>query len=1273
MQLKFQKTLVPEQDGAAKIPAMCWSPNNAKLAVATADRSIVLFDEQGERRDKFSTKPVDAKYGKKSYVIKAMAFSPDSTRLAVGQSDNIIFVYRIGEGWTDKKVICNKFMQPAAVTALTWPTEQALVVGLADGKVRLSNVKSNKASTLYNTDIFVCSLTPHMSGKSILSGHADGSIVRYSFDSGGAQGKICTHPSPPYALAWTASSVIAAGCDKRVISYNENGRILQQFDYSAENDEREFTTAITNPSGQSVVIGSFDRFRVFNWNQRRGAWDEGKPLQIQYLYTITALSWKPDGSKVVCGTLCGSVRMFDCSLKRGLIRNKFETTHVGPSQVIVKDITTGNRATIRSDLGYEIGEIKVMGRDRYVVAHTSDSLLLADLESGKSSEIPWQSGGNEKFYFDSENVAMIFNAGELTVVEYGINDILGSARTEFMNPHLISVRINERKHKTNEDVKRMAYLVDLKTISILDLRFGSTFGQINHDTKIDWLELNETGRKLLFRDKRYRLTLYNIENEQKTTLLSYASYVQWVPGSDVVVAQSRDNLCVWYNIETPDRVTMFPIKGDIQAVVREEGLTEVIVLEGSMQAAYQLDEGLIEFGTAMDDNDFGRAVTFLEQLDQGADAQAMWRQLAAVALEQRRLHVAQRCYAALGDIARARFLEQTLRIAQQAAKQIGGDGTQFYQVRARLAIMNKEFKDAERIYLEQNCLDEAIEMYQSLHKWDEALELAEARNHPDVESLKAKYYRHLADTGQDEKAGEIKQKENDYMAAVDLYLKGNLPVRAARVVTEHSELLQNTDLVQSIAVALIKNELFEKAGELFEKTKDFDRALECYRRGKALNKAIELARYSFPEQVVKLEEEWGDMLVQQKQMDAAINHFIESGNSLKALDAAIRARQWNKAVQIVDVVDNSDLAKEYYGKIAEHYASIKEYDRAERFYIEAGMNKEAVAMYNRAGKWQEAHRLASEFMGTDETSEMYLRQAAELEESGRFKEAEELYVAVGQPNKAIAMYKKADQHEPMMRLVRRFHGEHVQETHKHLASDLEEKGQLREAEQHYMDAGEWKSAVNMYRAAEQWEDAYRIAKASGGDTAQKQVAYMWAKSLGGDSAVKLLQKFNLLDETIDLACDNGAFDFAFDMCRLGLKAKMPAVHLKYALQLEEEGKLPQAEQQFLQAGKPKEAVLMYVHQQNWDEAQRLAEAHCPEAIPEVYIGQARIAFEQQDYAKAESYLLRANKPDIILRSYKELGMWPDALRICKEYLPARLAELQDEYDNEQLKSGAKGA
>lgn len=66
------------------------------------------------------------------------------------------------------------------------------------------------------------------------------------------------------------------------------------------------------------------------------------------------------------------------------------------------------------------------------------------------SEIPWPaSGGNEKFYFENDNVCLIFNAGELSLVEYGKNDILGSVRTEFMNPHLISVRINDRRPQRN--------------------------------------------------------------------------------------------------------------------------------------------------------------------------------------------------------------------------------------------------------------------------------------------------------------------------------------------------------------------------------------------------------------------------------------------------------------------------------------------------------------------------------------------------------------------------------------------------------------------------------------------------------------------------------------------------------------------------------------------------------------------------------------------------------------------------------------------------------
>ena len=30
-------------------------------------------------------------------MVKGMAFSPDSTKIAIGQTDNIIYVYKIGD------------------------------------------------------------------------------------------------------------------------------------------------------------------------------------------------------------------------------------------------------------------------------------------------------------------------------------------------------------------------------------------------------------------------------------------------------------------------------------------------------------------------------------------------------------------------------------------------------------------------------------------------------------------------------------------------------------------------------------------------------------------------------------------------------------------------------------------------------------------------------------------------------------------------------------------------------------------------------------------------------------------------------------------------------------------------------------------------------------------------------------------------------------------------------------------------------------------------
>ena len=74
---------------------------------------------------------------------------------------------------------------------------------------------------------------------------------------------------------------------------------MQHFDYMKEEGEKEFCCASCSPSGQSVVLGSFDRLRLFNWSPKKEGWDEGGLKHIPYLYTITAVSWKRDGAKIV--------------------------------------------------------------------------------------------------------------------------------------------------------------------------------------------------------------------------------------------------------------------------------------------------------------------------------------------------------------------------------------------------------------------------------------------------------------------------------------------------------------------------------------------------------------------------------------------------------------------------------------------------------------------------------------------------------------------------------------------------------------------------------------------------------------------------------------------------------------------------------------------------------------------------------------------------------------------------------------------------------------
>ena len=69
-------------------------------------------------------------------------------------------------------------------------------------------------------------------------------------------------------------------------------------------------------------------------------------------------------------------------------------------------------------------------------------------------------------------------------------------------------------------------------------------------------------------------------------------------------------------------------------------------------------------------NLFFRAVAFLESLEMSLETEAMWKTLSRLALEAKQLHIAERCFAALGDVSKSKALRQINKIAEQSAEEM---------------------------------------------------------------------------------------------------------------------------------------------------------------------------------------------------------------------------------------------------------------------------------------------------------------------------------------------------------------------------------------------------------------------------------------------------------------------------------------------------------------------------------------------------------------------------------------------------------------------------
>lgn len=84
-----------------------------------------------------------------------MTFSPDSGKLATSQSDGIIHIFKMSEGFKEKKSVLSKLTQPKAVTCMIWGSELEIICSLLDGKLRhtpVSVLRGARSKTFYDSE-----------------------------------------------------------------------------------------------------------------------------------------------------------------------------------------------------------------------------------------------------------------------------------------------------------------------------------------------------------------------------------------------------------------------------------------------------------------------------------------------------------------------------------------------------------------------------------------------------------------------------------------------------------------------------------------------------------------------------------------------------------------------------------------------------------------------------------------------------------------------------------------------------------------------------------------------------------------------------------------------------------------------------------------------------------------------------------------------------------------------------------------------------------------
>ena len=192
--------------------------------------------------------------------------------------------------------------------------------------------------------------------------------------------------------------------------------------------------------------------------------------------------------------------------------------------------------------------------------------------------------------------------------------------------------------------------------------------------------------------------------------------------------------------------------------------------------------------------------------------------------------IAQRCFAELGNFSKMKYLKNLYKFKKQnlinnnnennndklenninnnANRQIEKDNDNNNNnnvekknnqiiVEAKLLLIKKKFDEAKNLLLDNNLIQEAIDVFKEIHKYLDAIEIAEKYKLPESELMKKEYLNWLVANEMYDEIAKIKIKEGAFIEAVKNYIQGDMQLKAVNLIIKYRIKIDNNTMAYLI-------------------------------------------------------------------------------------------------------------------------------------------------------------------------------------------------------------------------------------------------------------------------------------------------------------------------------------------------------------------------------------------------------------------------------------------------------------------------------------------